>query len=83
MFRGVVVCFLPMNAGKECIKTLRMSASENTSLRDHFLLNDIYFLPVLNKWPLFAKPGVVIVNNLVKGFVFVYCIKSEKSLISK
>ena len=54
-----------MNAEKECIKTLRMSASENTSVHDHFLLNDIYFLPVLNKWPLFAKPGVVIENNLV------------------
>ena len=54
-----------MNAGKECIKTLRMSASENTSVHDYFLLNDIYFLPVLNKWPLFAKPGVVIENNLV------------------
>ena len=65
MFPGVVVCFLPMNAGKECIKTLKMSALENTSLHDHFLLNDIYFLPDLNKWPLFAKPTVVIENNLV------------------
>ena len=54
-----------MNAGKECIKTLKMSALENTSLHDHFLLNDIYFLPDLNKWPLFAKPAVVIENNLV------------------
>ena len=42
-----------------------MSASEDTSLHDHFLLNDIYFLLVLNKWSLFAKPAVVIENNLV------------------
>ena len=62
-------------------KNLRMSASEDTSLHDHFLLNDIYFLPVLNKWPLFARPAVVIENDLLRFCV--YCIKSEKSMICK
>ena len=46
-------------------KTLRMFALEAASLHDHFLLIDIYFLPVLNKWPLCAKPAVVIEKNLV------------------